>query len=71
MINLLCLEKRKDQGCARFSEFWLFFTEQVFALPLQCYEKSNQGSQEVAHNIICENVNVKKRNVTMTQYDAI
>ena len=23
-----------DQGCARFSEFWLFFTEQVFTLSL-------------------------------------
>ena len=30
------------QGCARFAEFWLFFTEQVFTLLLYCYEKSNQ-----------------------------
>ena len=37
-----------QQGCARFGEIWLFFTEQVFTLPLQCYEKSNQGAQEFA-----------------------
>ena len=37
------------QGCARFGEFWLFFTEQVFTLPLYCYEKNNQGAQEFAH----------------------
>ena len=24
----------KCQGCGRFGEFWLFFTEQVFTLPL-------------------------------------
>ena len=35
--------------CARFGEFWLFFTEQDFTLPLLCYEKSNQGTQEFAH----------------------
>ena len=23
-----------NQGCARFGEFWLFLTEQVFTLPL-------------------------------------
>ena len=34
---------------ARFGEFWLFYTEQVFTLPLQCYEKGNQGAQEFAH----------------------
>ena len=38
---------RQGRGCARFGEFWLFFTEQVFTLPL-CYEKSNQGAQEFA-----------------------
>ena len=36
-------------GCARFGEFWLFFTEQAFTLPLFCYEKSNQGAQEFTH----------------------
>ena len=34
-------------GCARFSEFWLFFTEQVFTLPLYCYEKGNQSAMNL------------------------
>ena len=37
------------QECVQFNEFWLFLTEQVFTLPLQCYKKSNQGAQEFAH----------------------
>ena len=39
----------RTKGCARFCEFWLFFMEQVFTLPLQYYEKSNQGAQKFAH----------------------
>ena len=38
-----------SKGCVRFSEFWLFFIEHVFTLPLWCYEKSNQGTQKFAH----------------------
>ena len=35
------------QGCAHFSEFWLFFAEQVFTLPLYCYEKGNQSTMNL------------------------
>ena len=35
------------QGCGQFSEFWLFFAEQVFTLPLYCYEKGNQGAMNL------------------------
>ena len=50
-LNKLFLQKicHRIQGCARFGEFCLFFTEQVFALPLYFYEKSNQGAQIFFH----------------------
>ena len=34
---------RNFAGCARFSEFWLFWTEHVWMLPLY-YEKSDQDT---------------------------
>ena len=33
------------QKCACFCEFWLFCTERVSMLPLECYEKSNRGAK--------------------------
>ena len=37
----------KTLVCARFGEFWLFFTKHVFTLPLLC--EKNQGAQNFTH----------------------
>ena len=46
---IICDGLKAALGCACFSKFWLFLTEQVFTLPLYWYEKGNQGAQEFAH----------------------
>ena len=44
IYHIICDGLNAALGCGRFSEFCLFFTEQVFTLPLYCYEKNNQGT---------------------------
>ena len=43
IYNIISDGLKAALGCVPFSEFRLFFTQQVFTLPLYCYEKGNQG----------------------------